>query len=455
MRANVIEKTTHKLVFVFLTIFAMGGGIRPASTEAVEATSAIENIVTREIDSPAAAGSGNPNLSVGPDGRVYLSWIEPVQSKGPKGYVLKFAVRSRGGRWSTPRTITQGENRFDSSILALPDGSLAAYWLTKSGPGMHANDVNLSISRDGGRTWGKAIVPHRDRTQTARGFVSMIPAGGGIALFWLDGRKMTGGDSGAAEHDSAEKARAGASQHNGGHDHQHTGGDHRAIGHGPIASEMEMSLMYTMIGLDGTLGKEVLLDGRVCECCTTSAAPTPDGMAVVYRDRSEKEVRDISIVRSKNGQWSEPQPLSKDGWEINGCPVNGPAISSAGQNVAVAWFTSARNQPRVYAALSADGGATFGQQILVDDGNPLGRVDIIALPSGDAFVSWVERSPGGAAVRVRIVRPDQSKAPAIVVAETFSGVPRMKMSGDEVVIAWTDSRNIRKVRTANLRISGN
>src|SRR5262245_14209023 len=41
---------------------------------------------------------------------------------------MKFALRSRGGAWSEPRTITQGENRFDSSVLALPDGSLAAYW---------------------------------------------------------------------------------------------------------------------------------------------------------------------------------------------------------------------------------------------------------------------------------------------------------------------------------------
>src|SRR5262244_398100 len=224
-RANMIEKTTHKLAFVLLTIFAMGGGISPASTDAVEATSVIENSAAREIDSPAGPGSVDPNLSVGPDGRFYLSWLEPVQSKGPKGYALKFAVRSRGGKWSAPRTITQGENRFDSSILALPDGSLAAYWLTKSGPGRHTNDVNLSISRDGGRTWGKAIVPHRDRTQTERGFVSMIPANGGIAVVWLDGRKMAGGDPGAAEHDSSEKARAGASQHTG--DHQHTGGgDH-------------------------------------------------------------------------------------------------------------------------------------------------------------------------------------------------------------------------------------
>ena len=317
---------------------------------------------------------------------------------------------------------------------------------------MHVNDVNLSISRDGGLTWGKAIVPHRDRTQTARGFVSMISVDGGIAVVWLNGRKMAGSDHGETGHGSDEKSHAGASQHAGENDHQHAGGDHRAAGHGPASSGMEMSLMYTMIGLDGTLGKEVLLDDRVCECCQTSAASTPDGMAVVYRDRSEKEVRDISIVLLKNGQWSGPQPLSKDGWEIQGCPVNGPAISSAGQNVAVAWFTAAKDQPRVYAALSADDGATFGPPILVGDENLIGRVDVIALPSGNAFVSWVERTSGRAEVRARIVRTDGSKAPAIAVAESSSGVPRMKMSGNEVVIAWTDSQN-RKVRTAILRMT--
>ena len=156
----------------------------PAAKSDKEAPISSEYSVAPEIDSPAAEGSGDPSLSVGPDGLVYLGWIEPVL---PKGYALKFAVRSRDGAWSTPRTITQGENRFDASIMALPDGSLAAYWLTKSGPGRHANDVNLSISRDGGRTWGKAIVPHRDRTQTERGFVSMIPANDGYGVgFWTD-----------------------------------------------------------------------------------------------------------------------------------------------------------------------------------------------------------------------------------------------------------------------------
>ena len=77
-------KNTINLAFVLLTLFATRGGISPAAIGAVEPTSGIENSAMREIDSPAGPGSGDPNLSVGPDGRIYLSWLEPVR---PKGYV--------------------------------------------------------------------------------------------------------------------------------------------------------------------------------------------------------------------------------------------------------------------------------------------------------------------------------------------------------------------------------
>src|SRR5262245_24939876 len=88
-----IEKTIRKPALVLLTLFATAGGLSPASTGAVDATSVIENGEAREIGSPAGPGSVEPSLSVGPDGRVYLSWLEPV---GPKGFALKFAVRSKG-----------------------------------------------------------------------------------------------------------------------------------------------------------------------------------------------------------------------------------------------------------------------------------------------------------------------------------------------------------------------
>ena len=253
----------------------------------------------------------------------------------------------------------------------------------------------------------------------------MIPSNGGIAAVWLDGRKMKGGD-------------------------------HDAAGHG--AAVDEMSLMSTTIGLDGTLGKETLLDGRVCECCQTSAAPIPDGMAVVYRDRSDKEVRDISIVRLRKGQWSKPQALSKDNWEINGCPVNGPAISSNGKNVAVAWFTAVREKPQSYAVLSNDGGNTFGPPIRIDDGTAIGRVDIVSLPNNDALVSWIERTPKGAEIRGRIIKPNGAKTLPFIQFETnparSSGFPRMELAGDEVVLAWTDSTNVSKVRTAIIKLTG-
>jgi len=160
-------------------------------------------------------------------------------------------------------------------------------------------------------------------------------------------------------------------------------------------------LMYTTILPNGTLGAEVQIDKRVCECCQTSMAATPDGLIAVYRDRSDKEIRDISIVRYANGRWSQPEALTKDGWEIDGCPINGPAISSNGKSVAVAWFTAPDDKPQVNLLTSTDAGRSFGKKIRIDEGNPVGRVNVASRASGGAVVSWVERTGQGAQVRIR------------------------------------------------------
>src|SRR5262245_64958969 len=83
-----------------------------------------------EITSPAATGSGEPNLTVASDGRVFLSWIESTD----KASFLKFASLGANNQWSGPQTIAQGDNWFVNwadfpSMIALPDGSLAAHWL--------------------------------------------------------------------------------------------------------------------------------------------------------------------------------------------------------------------------------------------------------------------------------------------------------------------------------------
>ncbi len=376
----------------------------------------------RELKTPSLPGSGEPNLCVTPDGRMLLSWIEPA---GEKTHRLRFSARAQGGEWSEPRTVAEGSDFFVNwadfpSLAALPDGRLFAQWLARSGPGTYAYDVRIAVSRDGGTSWAPALTPHLDGTPTEHGFVSLFPWDRDrLGVAWLDGRKTA--------------ARS---------------------GHGHGGTEAEMTLMHTTVGPDGRLGDEVLLDGRVCDCCQTSAVRTERGAIVVYRNRSEKEVRDISFVRYVDGRWSEPQTLAADGWEINGCPVNGPAIAAEGRRAAVAWFAAPGDEPRVRVAFSADAGETWSAPLSVDDGRPIGRVDIVLLPRGGALVSWMEQTTKGAELRARRVSPDGARGPMAVVADSSaarsSGFPRMEAGGGEVVFAWRDPAEPPRVRTAVL-----
>jgi hypothetical protein len=258
----------------------------------------------------------------------------------------------------------------------------------------------------------------RDGTMTEHGFVSMLPwTGGRVAAVWLDGRNFK---------------------------------ENSQDGHGSSANEM--TLRYTTIDAKGGLSEDVLLDSRVCDYCQTSAAQTSDGAIVVYRDRSEKEIRDISIVRFYKGRWTQPRTLNVDDWEIHGCPVNGPSVSADGRRVAVAWFTAAKEPPRVKVIFSSDAGATFGHAIQVDEGSPVGRVDILMLADGSALVSWLERTAKGGEVKVRRISPDGSRNQATTVAESsvarVSGFPQMARAGDEIIFAWTDPGTPSRVRTA-------
>ena len=362
-----------------------------------------------ELKSPAAPGSGEPNLSVGSEEELFLSWLEP---EATDEYALRFSTRVDRGEWSTPQTIARGSDWFVSpadfpSLVALPDETLAASWFTATELETESYDINIAFSRDKGATWTAPISPHRDKKKRQHGFLSLVPFGGNqLAAVWLDGKNL------------------------------------------PEDFIGDMALMHTTIAADGTLGPETQLDDRVCECCLTSMTATPDGLLVVYRDRSETEIRDISMVRYADGAWSQPEPLAKDGWEIYGCPVNGPAISSSDRNVAVAWFTAPNDQPRTSVLMSSDGGKTFGNPIRIDQGNPIGRVDVLSLPSGDAIVSWLERTESGARVRVRQIDPNGVAGAPVVVSEDgalSSGVTRLERSADGVVVAWADAED--KVRT--------
>ena len=371
----------------------------------------------RELLSPAPPGSAEPNLTVDAAGRVLLSWLQEVEGGA---HALRFSAWD-GATWSPAATIAQGTDWFVNwadfpSVVSLDDRSLVAHWLRKTGSDPYAYAVVLAWSRDGGRTWGEPLVPH-DASQTEHGFVSLVSLGGGRLLaLWLDGRETGGG----------------------GHD-----------GAGP------MTLRAAVIRPDGTIARSDLVDPRVCDCCQTSATlAAPGTVAVAYRDRSDGEVRDISVSIFDGTRWSDSRPVHEDGWEIPGCPVNGPAIAAQGRRIAVAWYTEAGGTPRVHLALSQDGGGTFGPARQVDLGQPLGRVDVALLGDGTPLVSWMEGTASAARILVRSVPAEGEPGPILEVAPTSgarsSGFPQMVSSRDSLVVAWTEDGTPPRVRTARI-----
>jgi hypothetical protein len=186
-------------------------------------------------------------------------------------------------------------------------------------------------------------------------------------------------------------------------------------------------------------------------------AITARGPVVVYRDRSANEIRDLVLSRREPSGWTPPHAIYDDGWHVNYCPVNGPAVAARDSRVVAAWFTAPNDSPLVKVAFSDDDGDTFAAPVRVDDGDPVGRVDVALLPDGSAAVTWLERvGAEGAEVRVRRVLPDGTRGEAAVIggssAARASGFPRMGVAGDAIVFAWTQPGDAPRVQTALARL---
>ena len=213
----------------------------------------------------------------------------------------------------------------------------------------------------------------------------------------------------------------------------------------------EMTLRAAILDSEGKKIKEWELDKRVCDCCQTSAAITDNGPVVIYRDRSDEEIRDMSIVRLVDGQWTEPESIHLDNWKIEGCPVNGPRISSLGNNLAIVWFSMPEGKAQVNVVFSSDGGATLDKAIRIGEGNTIGRVDIEMLDDKSAMVSWME----GTVIKAVKVNADGTKGTPILIASSSdsraSGFPQMTKSKDRLIFAWTDSKD-KIIKTATLSL---
>ena len=399
--------TAAPLIFAAVVASASCGRTAPSDERAGArdtASSASWSVAVQPTPYPSGPNSSEPQLTSSNRG-VILSWVERAGAMAQ----LKFAERTPSG-WSQPTTVASGSNWFLSyadppTVLRRPDGTLLASWLVSTNPIYEGSDLQVSYSQDNGKTWARPFTPHHDGTQQQHAFPSFFELpGNGLGVIWLDGRDTQPSDANPEG--------------------------------GPMA------LRYAAYDAQWKRTAEGAVDLRACECCATSAAVTSDGVLVAFRDRTEKEMRDIAVVRLENGTWTDATRVHNDNWEVYACPVNGPALSARGRQAAVAWFTVKNDQGQAYAAFSGDAGRSWGAPIRLDDAASLGRVDVELLDDGSAAATWVEYANRRAQFRLRRVEPSGARSAAITVAgvqgSSASGFPRLARYGDELVFAWTE-----------------
>ncbi len=365
----------------------------------------------------AGAGSGMYALANGADGAVYLSWLEPLADKT---HALRFSRLYRS-EWTPPQTIATGGDWFVNwadhpSVTALADGTLVAHWLVNNPgkAGAYGYGIRIAQSTDRGETWREVYKAGLDNGTDYSGFVSLLPEGKGFSAVYLTpvagSRPLPPSDAPAAQHEM----------------------------------EHVKTLGIARFGPGGALASDTVVDPDVCTCCNTSMVQTSDGPIAAYRDH-QGEIRDISVVRLRNGKWSAPTAVHADGWKINACPTNGPVLAASGRNVAIGWFTAAGDVGRVRLAFSSDAGESFSTPVTIDGGKPIGWPAVVMLEDGSAVASWLESTGGGnGGIRLRRVWPDGRLGQVVVVsaakAGRSTGIPQMVRAGVQLVVAWRDER---------------
>ncbi len=400
-----------RLIFVCFVcfLFIVSCGERPEK----------EKVIVNYIDAPTGPRSSLPNVFSNTE-HTLMSWVEKVDDSTTQ---LKYA-RLINGEWKEPQLILQGRDWFvnwaDFPAIAENNGHLISHVLKKSSKETFAYDVRLNVLSKGESQWTTDLQLHSDATKTEHGFVTIVPyKDDSFFITWLDGRNTSGS----------------------GHDN-----------HGGA-----MTIRAAEVSSKGTVSNEQLLDERTCDCCQTTAAITANGAVVIYRDRSEDEVRDMSIVRLVNGEWTTPKTIFDDNWQIEGCPVNGPKAAALDNNVVVAWFTGANNEAKVKVVFSSDGGESFEAPIPIGASNVMGRVDIALIDSENAIVSWMETNDTEARIMaVKVHKSGKIAMPVIISsldASRKTGFPQMELVGDKVYFAWTDfSDDITTIKTAYVRL---
>ena len=381
-----------------------------------------ENITNINFDK---SKSSEESYLFSDESNIYMSWIETDSANNYLYY-----SKLENNQWLEKKLIVKGKDwfvnwaDFPSIAVNSKTNNMIAHYLKKSYDLTFAYDIKYLIKGD---EWSEEKFLNTDNTKSEHGFVSIKPFKDGFITSWLDGRKTNYLD-------------------------KELNNNHESGG--------PMTLRSAFIDSNGKIIEEYEVDDQVCECCQTSITVSNNTPIIVYRDRSDDEIRDISISKLINNVWSKPKKLNEDNWKIYGCPVNGPSIDSNDKYIAIAWFTLSNGEPTINLKFSNDNGESFGNLIKInnEETRPLGRIDLEMLKNGSVIVSWIDTNKGVGKISLRKIDPNGNKSeiinPSNISTKRISGFPQIENINDDIILSFTkEEKGKKNIETFKIPIS--
>jgi hypothetical protein len=314
---------------------------------------------TPKVLSISGTEATGPYFTKDNKGNAVLCWTE---KDSDASYRLKYAVYNTqtdqfdqvitvpasAGCSTAAESMGKVAFKADGTVLAV----FAKRFPNEKNP--YAGAIYYSFSDDGGKHWSEARFLHADTARAhGRSFFDITTLKDGeLGAIWLDGR------------------------------------------YGKSIKGSALFFARTEKGMG--FAQDTCLDKGTCECCRTDILTDDAGnIHLAYRNiefpsaLADQEVRDMAYKRSAdNGKtFSTAETISKDNWEITGCPHSGPSLAAAKNGVHAVWFT-AGGGPGLYCTSSNASGEGFLSRSLL---SAAGRhPQMIALNDGRLAVVYEE-----------------------------------------------------------------
>jgi hypothetical protein len=295
------------------------------------------------------AASATPSIAAA-GRRVAVAWGARVPGGATDVYV---AMSADGGRtFGAPVRVNDraGTARLGGELpprVAITADVVTVVWTARA----EATSIRIARSEDAGRTFGPSRELQRRGAAGDRGWPALAAdAKGRVHAIWLDHRGMAPEPPPTGAHHGHDRSAAAAAD--------------------GAAMAQKSGLFYSDL-----TGERELTRG-VCYCCKTALAAAGDGaIFAAWRHVYPGNIRDIAFTMSRDGgrSFAPPVRVSEDGWQLEGCPDDGPALAvDARRTVHIVWPTvTAAPEPHkaIFYASTIDGRA-FAPRVRV---SPLGH----------------------------------------------------------------------------------